>query len=437
MKLSLIAMSIIALIGPFGAIAQSLPRTTPQEAGLSAERLDKIKPLEEKYVSSGQLAGGVMLIARRGKVAYFESFGNMDAEAHKPMAANAIFRIYSMTKPIVAAAALTLYEDGKFSLLDPVAKYLPEFAAMKVAIDKTDAATGRRVYYTVPAERPVTVLDLMRHTSGMTNQGPRDERGDLILPRLALHTHTLAEGIKLLAGVPLVHQPGTGYDYSPGPDVVGRLIEIWSGEPLDQYLEERIFKPLHMPDTGFRVPEEKWNRLAVLYDAAADGSIVRTTGEAQDGYRKKPIFLSGAGGLVSTTADYARFAQMLLNEGELDGARILGPKTVDLMRSDLLGDLPVFGGPMLPGYGFGLSVAVNRGPAKTAAIGSAGEYYWEGAAASLFFIDPQENLITVYMIQKRNGIAISREYKRMVYQAIVEKERAGSAGGGEHFPDHK
>jgi CubicO group peptidase (beta-lactamase class C family) len=435
MKLSLITLSIMALVGPFWTTAQSLPRAAPQQVGLSQERLDKIKPLEETYVSSGQLAGGVMLIARRGKTAYFESFGSMDVEARKPMAANAIFRIYSMTKPIVAAAALTLYEDGKFSLLDPVSKYLPEFANLRVAIDKTDAASGQRVYYTVPAEHPVTVLDLMRHTSGMTNQGPRDEKGDLIFPRLALHTQTLAEGIKLLASAPLVHQPGTGFDYSPGPDVVGRLIEIWSGKPLDQYLEDRIFKPLHMADTGFWVPEEKWNRLTALYDAAADGSIVRATDEAQDGYRKKPIYLSGSGGLVSTAVDYARFAQMLLNGGELDGARILSPKTVDLMRADLLGELPVFGGPMLPGYGFGLTVAVNRGPAKTATIGSTGEYYWEGAAASLFFVDPQESLITVYMIQKRRGIAISREYKRMVYQAIVERERAGLPANGGASPE--
>lgn len=215
MKLSLVTLSMTALVGPFSTTAQSLPRATPQQVGLSQERLDKIKPLEESYVSSGQLAGGVMLIARRGKTAYFESFGSMDVEARKPMTANAIFRIYSMTKPIVAVAALTLYEDGKFSLLDPVSKYLPEFANLRVAIDKTDAASGQRVYYTVPAEHPVTVLDLMRHTSGMTNQGPRDEKGDLIFPRLALHTHTLAEGIKLLASAPLVHQPGTGFDYSP------------------------------------------------------------------------------------------------------------------------------------------------------------------------------------------------------------------------------
>jgi CubicO group peptidase (beta-lactamase class C family) len=202
--------------------------------------------------------------------------------------------------------------------------------------------------------------------------------------------------------------------------VIGRLIEVWSGMPLDQYLDERIFRPLHMTDTGFWVPEAKWSRLTTLYDRGPNDRIVRATGDPQDGYKMKPSFLSGAGGLVSTTSDYLRFAQMLLNRGQLDGVRILSPKSIELMSSDLLGDLPVFDGPMLPGYGFGLSVAVNRGPAKTATIGSAGEYYWEGAAASLFFVDPSENLLTVFMVQKREGIDISREYKRMVYQALVD-----------------
>lgn len=385
--------------------AQLLPQAVPEQVGLSEERIARIKPVQEKYVAERQLAGGTMLIARRGKVAYFDTFGKMPKDG--------IFRIYSMTKPIIATAALTLYEEGKYSLLDPVSKYLPEFARMKVVL-----ANGALV----PAERPITILDLMRHTSGMNNQGPRDEKGEPIFPKLAIQSHELAEGVRLLASAPLMHQPGTGFDYSPGPDVVGRLIEVWSGKALDVFLEERIFKPLHMPDTGFFVPEAKWSRIATLYDAGPNGEIVKATDAAQDGYRKKPIFLSGAGGLASTTTDYLRFAQMLLNGGELDGARILSPKTVDLMRADLLGSLPIYGGPMVPGYGFGLTVAVNRGPAATASVGTAGEYYWEGAAASLFFIDPKEQLIAVYMIQKRRGIAISREFKRMVYQTILQEE---------------
>jgi len=340
----------------------------------------------------------------------------MDKDSGKPMPKDAIFRIYSMTKPIITVAALTLYEEGKYSLLDPVSKYLPEFTDMKVAIP----ASGSVPWHTVPANRPITVMDLMRHTSGMNNQGPKDAKGDSIFQKLDYKSHTLADGIKLMASAPSVHEPAVGFDYSPGPDGVGRLIEVWSGMPLDVYLEKSVFQPLHMTDTGFWVPEEKWSRLATLYDRGPNDTIVRAMGDPQDGYRKKPIYLLGAGGLASTTQDYRRFAQMLLNEGQLDGVRILSPKTIELMSSDLLGDLPVLGGPMLPGYGFGLTVAVNRGPAKTASIGSAGEYYWEGAASSIFFVDPKEQLLTVFMIQKRQGIAISREYKRMVYQAILE-----------------
>jgi len=420
-KLLYIVLSIATALS-----AQTLPQTQPDQVGLSKERLDRIKPHLEKYVAQNQLAGGIALIARRGRTAYFETFGMMDKESGRRMTPDAIFRIYSMTKPIVTVAALTLYEQGKFSLLDPVSKYLPEFTSMKVAIDNTDTSTGRHTWYTVPAERPITVLDLMRHTSGITNAGPRDERGQPIIPALNLRQHTLADGIKLMATAPLVHQPGSGFDYGPGPDVVGRLIEVWSGQPLDRYLNDAIFKRLHMPDTGFYVPEDKWSRLATLYQRGPNGEIVRTTDDAQDGYKKKPVFFSGSGGLVSTTQDYFRFAQMLLNGGQLDGVRILSPKTVELMGSDLLGDLPVYGGPVLPGYGFGLTVAVNRGPAKTATIGSAGEFYWEGAGATIFFVDPKEQLLTVFMIQKRGEIDlvhesnISREYKRMVYQSLVE-----------------
>jgi CubicO group peptidase (beta-lactamase class C family) len=408
--------TVIGVLAAAPLFAQAPAQLAPEQVGFSEERLARIRPQLEKYIEENRLAGGTALIARHGKVIYFQTFGVMDKESGKPMTKNTIFRIYSMTKPIIAVAALTLYEEGKFSMLDPVSKYLPEFSDMRVAVPAADGVP----WHTVPAERPILVLDLLRHTSGMNNQGPKDASGELMLPPLDIKSHSLADGIKLLASAPLVHQPQAGFDYSPGPDVMGRLIEVWSGMPLDQYLNERIFRPLHMTDTGFWVPEDKWSRLSTLYDRGPNDEIVRATGDSQDGYKTKPSFLSGAGGLVATTGDYLRFAQMLLNRGQLDGVRILSPKSIELMTSDLLGDLPVLNGPMLPGYGFGLSVAVNRGPAKTATIGSAGEYYWEGAAASLFFVDPSEDLLTVFMVQKREGIAISREYKRMVYQALVE-----------------
>jgi CubicO group peptidase (beta-lactamase class C family) len=426
-----VKLSAIILIGAAALVlplrAQLPPRAAPKEVGLSQERLDRIRPMMEKYIADNQMAGASALIGRRGKVAYFETFGMMDKEAGKPMAKDAIFRITAMTKPMVVVAALILYEQGKFSMLDPVSKFLPEFANMKVAVDKTDPATGKHTYNLVPAERQITVLDLMRHTSGMTEQGPKDEKGELILPKLNIFQHPLSEGIPLLASAPLVFQPGTAFDYSPGPEVLGRLIEVWSGQPLDTYLEESLFKPLHIVDTGFWVPEAKWSRLATVYGFGPGGVIVRREQQEINPFgitiNKRPAFLRGAGGLMSTVTDYTRFLQMLLNKGELDDVRIVSPKSVELMTSDLLGDLPVLGGPMQPGYGFGLTVAVNRGPARTAATGSAGEYYWEGGFATDFFVDPKEKMIMVFMIQKGNGgISISRQFKRVVYQTIVEKE---------------
>jgi len=413
--------AVLALLAGVSLSAQMLPQASPQEVGLSQERLDRIRPMMEKYIADNEMAGSIALVARRGKVAYLQTFGMMDKEAGKPMSKDAIFRLFSMTKPIVAVAALTLYEQGKFSLLDPVSKYIPEFANMKVAVNKTDPVTGKRVYYTVPAERQITILDLFRHTWGQTNAGPKDEKGEQIFNRVSVRDRPLAEGIKAMAAAPLVHQPGAAFDYSPGPDVVGRLIEIFSGQPLDVYLQQTIFKPLHMVDTDFYVPEAKWNRLATAYSRGPDDKIVRRPPAEQEAFIKtKPVYFEGSGGLVSTLTDYTRFAQMLLNGGELDGVRILSPKSIELMSSDLLGDIPVAGGPILPGYGFGLTVAVNRGPAKTATIGSAGEYYWEGAAATDFCVDPKEKLIMVFMIQKNGGIAISREFKRVVYQSIVD-----------------
>lgn len=414
---------VAALLAPL--YAQMLPQADPKAVGLSKERIDRIRPVMEKYVATNQMAGAVALIVRRGKVAYLDTFGVMDKDTNKPMTKDAIFRLASMTKPIVAVGALMLYEEGKFSLLEPVSRYLPEFANMKVQVDKTDPATGKHVYSTVPAEKQITILDLFRHTNGMNNTGPKDEKGELMFPKLDFSLtspHTLEEGMKLLAAAPLVRQPGTAFEYSPGPNVIGRLIEVWSGLPLDQYLEERVFRPLHMVDTGFYVPEAKWSRFAAMYRSGPGGIVVRSEESEQNAQKKKPTFFRGAGGLVSTATDYTRFAQMLLNGGELDGVRLLSPKTVDLMSSDLLGDMPVAGGPILPGYGFGLTVTVNRGPAKTATIGSAGEYYWEGGTATNFFVDPKEKLIMVFMTQKSGGIAISRQLKRIVYQTIVEKE---------------
>ena len=311
--------------------AQSLPQVSPAQVGLSQERLNRIRPAMERDIAQGEMAGAIGLIARHGKIAYFEAYGMADREANKPMAKDAIFRMYSMTKAVVAVSVMTLYEEGRFSLHDSIAKFLPEFAHMKVAVEKTDPATGKSSYSTVPAARDITILDLMRHTSGLNYAGPRGEAGELIYKKVLGDMHyPLSEFIRRLASAPLVHQPGTVWDYSYSIDVLARLVEVVSGKSIDEYFSEHIFKPLHIVDTGYYVPEAKWNRLAVLYTPYPGGTAQRSNSPAQESYKKKPVLMMGGSGLVSTASDYARFVQMLLNGGELDDVRILSPKTVDL-----------------------------------------------------------------------------------------------------------
>ncbi len=401
-----------------------LKTAPPSEAGLSKERLDRIGQVMQQHVANNKIAGAIGLIARRGKVGYFESWGMMDKEGGKPMRKDAIFRIYSMTKAITGVAVMMLYEEGKFSINDPVSKYLPEFAGVKVAVDKKDPDTGKRIYYVVPAEREMTIRDLLRHTSGLDYVGPRDEKGESLYAKLGVTRNdiTIEEAVKRMAKAPLVHQPGAVWDYSLSIDVLGRLIEVVSGKPLDKFFEERIIKPLGMVDTGFYVPQEKWDRLTTLYTTNADKTIKRHAGPPQESYKKPAVLLLGGAGLVSTAMDYARFVQMLLNGGELDGVRLLSRKTVELMSSDHLGDMPVVS-PTLPmGYGFGLTFAVNRGVGKTGIIGSAGEYNWGGAAGTSFWIDPKEQMIGVFMVQilPSTDLTYRKEFKQLAYQAIID-----------------
>jgi CubicO group peptidase (beta-lactamase class C family) len=420
---------IVLLLFVLPLQAQVLSPLAPEKVGLSKERLDRIRPAMEKHIADNKLSGGVGLIARRGKIAYFETYGMADKETGKPMQKDSIFRMYSMTKAVTGVAVMILYEEGRFTLADPVSRFLPEFENMKVAVEKTDPTTGKPVLsHTVPAEHPITILDLMRHTSGLNYAGPHDEKGDLIYQKIGLNPaggadYPLSEFIKKLAGAPLVHQPGTVWDYGYSIDVLARLVEVVSGQPIDRFFSERIFKPLKMEDTAYYVPEPKWGRLVVMYGLNKDGTINRMPAMVLDAAKKKPALLFGGSGLFSTAMDYVRFVQMLLNGGELDGARILSPKTVDLMRADVLGDLPKAGGLLPPGMGFGLTFAVDRGPAQTATIFSKGEYYWGGAAGTSFFIDPQEQMVAVLMIQTLGDLGKGAQFKQLVYQAIVEEEK--------------
>ena len=427
-KSALLSAVVIMALGLVQAVAaQSLQQVAPEKVGLSKTRLDRIRPVIEKYIAENRLSGGVGLIVRRGSIAYFETYGMADTEAGKPMRKDAIFRIFSMTKAVTGVAAMTLYEEGKFSLNDPLSKYLPEFAHMKVAVEKNNAAGKPVLDYTVPVEHEITVLDLMRHTSGMNYQGPHDEKGELTYRTLGLNpgggdNFPISELVKRLSSAPLVHQPGTVWDYGFSIDVLGRFVEVVAGKPLDQVFEERIFKPLHMDDTGFYVPESKWDRLVTMYLANPEGFIKPGPPAYQEPAKKNPTLFMGGAGLMSTAMDYVRFVEMLLNGGELDGVRILGPKTVALMRSDLLGDLPRVGNVLGPGYGFGLTFAVNRGPTKSASIESKGEYNWGGAAGTGFWIDPSERMVGVFMMQTLGDMGKGRVFERLAYQAIIDPE---------------
>jgi CubicO group peptidase (beta-lactamase class C family) len=276
---------------------------------------------------------------------------------------------------------------------------------------------------TVPATRPITILDLMRHTAGFNYTGPHDEQGDLIYPQrgILLHTRDLtsAEFVKRLAATPLVREPGTGWDYGLGTDVLGRLVEVISGQTLAAFFESRILEPLGMVDTAFHVSAPKWDRLLPIYSLTPAGQIERMSGPFQDGFREPPQMFSGGAGLTSTASDYLRFLQMLSNGGEFQGQRLLSPLTVELMRSDVLGDLPVVNPLLTAGHGFGLTFAVSKGPGDTATLPSAGQYRWGGAAGTSFWIDPRQDMIGLFVIQTLFDFTKRLEFMQLAYQSVV------------------
>ena len=401
--------------------------TKPEDVGLSSDRLAlgvaRVDDWAKRLVDDGKLAGLTTVVLRRGKVAHFHTCGQADIARGKPMTPDTIFRFYSMTKPLTSVAIMMLYEEGRFGLNDPVSRFLPEFANMKIAVEEKDA-TGKAVMHTIAAKQQITIRDLLRHTSGLNYAGPRGEDGQfgLAKARAATQGKDLATVIQAFAQVPLLREPGTAFDYSYSIDVLGRLVEVVSGMPLDQYFAKRIFEPLNMKDTGFFVPEEKWDRLTTLYAPKPDATLVRHSGAPQDSFKTKPGAFMGGEGLTSTARDYARFCQMMINGGELDGARILGRKTVDLMRMDHLNGMPRVGATLPAGFGFGLTFAVNPGVGHTGAIGSEGEYYWGGAAGTRFWLDPKEQMFGVFMVQiLPNGqLPYAERFRQMAYQSLVD-----------------
>jgi CubicO group peptidase (beta-lactamase class C family) len=413
-------------------------KINPAGAGLDERQLERItEHLQHRYIDVGRIAGCQVAVARHGHVGYFRSFGQRDLERSLPVEEDTIWRIYSMTKPITGVALMSLYERGMFQLSDRVTRFIPAWRDLKV---RERAADGTERL--VDPERPMTVRDLLMHMSGLGFAGGQTlqelfspdntEAGRGFTPGLRRGpTATLASMVEHYAGYPLEFHPGTHWLYSVSTDICGRLVEIMSGQRFDEYLREVIFEPLGMTDTGFLVPDEKAERFAACYLRNSAKKLVLVDDPQRSGYLQEPSFLSGGGGLVSTTQDYLRFCQMLLGGGEVDGVRILGRKTVELMSANHLPggkDLRSFAMPGgygevgFDGMGFGLTVAVAQEPTATQVIGSGGEYSWGGAASTIFWVDPAEDLTVVFMTQLLPSGAFNfrGQLKTLVYPALSD-----------------
>jgi len=413
--------TLLVLLTAALAHAQGLPTAKPEQVGLSSERLGRLMTTLRNDVEKGEIPGAIVLVARHGRVAWFEAVGMRDPQTKTPMTKDTIFRIYSMTKPITSVAAMILVEDGKLALGDPVSKYIPQLGkTMKVAVEKT-AADGTKTVELVPAVREMTIHDLFRHTAGLTY----GFFGDTPAKRAYLEKNvgrdpsiTNAELMDQLASLPLGYQPGTTWDYSHATDVLGRVIEVVSGATLYRFDKERVLDPLGMRDTSFYVTDKaKQGRVAEPF---ANDRSIGAGSEVRDP-RIEGRYESGGGGMVSTTMDYARFLQMLMRGGRLDGKRILGPKTVAYMTSDHLGSVITPGPYYLPGpgFGFGLGFAVRKDAGVSPVEGSVGEYNWGGAGGTYFWVDPKEDMFVVYMMQSPSKRVYYRTIlKNMVYSAV-------------------
>ncbi len=417
--------------------AQGLPKAkTPEEVGLSSERLQRISAWIQRDVDKGIVPGAVVMIVRKGKVAYFEAIGYQDREKKIPMKRDSIFRIASMSKPFTSLAVMMLVEEGKIQLFQPASRYLPEFKDLKVGVEKTDPATSQKELILVPPDREMTVQDLMRHTSGITygvfgksmvkDLYNKTKEGN---PFDFSFNQTNAEMVTKLSKLPLATQPGTTWEYSQSTNVLGRIVEVVSGLELDTFIAERITKPLKLSETGFWAEGEKQaGRVAEPQVDPATGKRPVMVPDAT----KRPRWIAAGEGMLSTASDYARFCQMFLNKGTLDSVRLVAPKTVELMSSNHLppgtkfapGSWAQFVG-SLPspemGQGFGLGFCVRTEPGLNPSPGSVGDYYWAGLYGTYFWIDPKEQLVAVLMLnataQRLPYRAVMRDF---VYQAIMK-----------------
>ncbi len=398
---------------------------SPDAVGFSSGRLKRVNKMMQGYIDNGKLASGMTMLTRHGKVFHFEPYGALDLESGTPVERDTIFRFYSMTKPITSVAVMMLYEEGRFSLDDPVGKFIPELASMKVYDGMGE--TGMRL---TQQDRPITIRHLLTHTSGLSYGFHQDSPVEEMYRKADITPSdgTLQEMVEKLGRLPLVTQPGTKWRYSFATDVLGYLVQVVSGKPFDRFLQDRIFTPLGMPDTSFYAPEEKLHRLATVYGASANGVIAPLHNDLVDRHTRPHTLFSGGGGLVSTGSDYMRFCQMLLNGGVLSDERLLAPKTVEMMRSNHLTDdmRPFAVGQSnasdTKGCGFGLGFRVVLDIAQHGIIGSNGIYSWGGAASTVFWIDPQEDLVAILLTQfmPSSHYPLRREFQIATYQALVE-----------------
>ena len=420
-----LAALIAAALFSVAAVARAadLPRTAPEAVGLSSERLERIGAALERSVQDQTIPGAVLLIARHGKVAYLHSVGQRDPGTKAAMTDDTIFRIYSMSKPITVVAALMLAEEGRFTFGDPISKFMPQFADVKVGVARPNPAGGDTpVLQLVSADHPITVQDLMRHSSGLTYGffGDTLVKKAYLAANLFAGDFTNAEFVDRVVKLPLAYQPGTTWDYGVSIDVLGRLVEVASGQSLYQFEKANLLDPLGMSDTGFSVTDPaKQSRIA---DAFAND---RSIGPGIDFFdpRVAGKWESGGGGMVGTAMDYARFLQMLLNGGELDRHRYLSPRTIAYMTSDQMGSV-VHPGPYYlpgPGHGFGLGVAVRKDAGVATYPGEVGDWWWGGAGGTYFWVDPKSDMLVVYMMQSpKQRLRMRSVLRDMVYAAVIQ-----------------
>ena len=397
-----------------------LPEAKPEAVGLSSDRLNKIDTIFEAGISENKLPGAVIAIARRGKLVYYKAFGMQNTEKNIPMSRDSIFRIYSMTKPIVSVAVMKLHEEGKIYLSEPVGKYIPGLMYMKIAKENNIIDTNSKTTEIIAAKNKIKIHDLLRHTSGFTygifgKSAAKKILKDSIIGTLDTMHISLENYVSTISKLPLAYEPGTHWEYGRSIEVLGYLVEVVSNSDLDDFMKKNIFEPLNMKDTGFYVPAEDWKRISESLNNKDEPQLINI--------RKKPKLLTGGHGLASTAGDYLRFIQMMLNRGILDGNRVLGSKTVDYMTSNHLGENISRAGPLYlpgPGYGFGLGFAVRENEGVSAWPGSVGEYFWGGYAGTYFWVDPKEDLVVVSMTQSvKHRVYYRMLLRNLVYQSII------------------